>query len=307
MNYLHIFTAFYSSLYSYKGIINRLLSPVRRVIRSIANLVLPSYLSCRVSYKNCTKVQLPDVIVSFTSFPARIERVWMVVECMRRQTVMPKKVILWLSKEQFPGLNLPDSLKNRIDDFFEVRFVEGDIRSHKKYYYVSKEYPDSYIILIDDDILYSDRLVARLWDSHIRFPEAVICSYAYRISYEQDGTIKPYSSWSPLFKSKLSKGLFFGSGGGTLYKPSSLHEDLTNIDLAIKLTPIADDIWLNTMVKLNDRKVFYAGSGLLLTMSNDSQTLTSENIGAGRNDEQLKCVSNYYLSKIGKNPYENNK
>lgn len=303
MNFLHVFTNFYSSLYSCKRINNRLLSPIRRVTRWMANRVLPSYLNRLVS-DSCRGGQLSDVIVSFTSFPARIDRVWMVVECMRRQTVMPKKVILWLSKEQFPDQTLPESLKKEIDDFFVVRFVEGDIRSHKKYYYVSKEYPDSYIILIDDDIFYSDRLVERLWKAHIRFPEAVICSYAYRILYEEDGTIRPYSSWLPLFKSDLSSGLFFGSGGGTLYKPSSLHEDLTNIDLAIKLTPIADDIWLNTMVKLNDRKVFYAGSGLILTISNDSPTLTSENIGAGRNDEQLKCVSNYYLSIIGKNPYE---
>ena len=152
MNYLHVLTDFYSSLYSYNKINNRLLSPIRRVVRSVANWVLPGYLSHSVRDSNHTKVQLPDVIVSLTSFPARIDRVWMVVECMRRQTVMPKNVILWLSKEQFPDQNLPESLKKEIDDFFVVRFVEGDIRSHKKYYYVSKEYPDSYIILIDDDI-----------------------------------------------------------------------------------------------------------------------------------------------------------
>lgn len=305
MNYLHVLTDFYSSLYSYNKINNRLLSPIRRVVRSVANWVLPGYLSHSVRDSNHTKVQLPDVIVSLTSFPARIDRVWMVVECMRRQTVMPKKVILWLSKEQFPDQNLPESLKKEIDDFFVVRFVDGDIRSHKKYYYVSKEYPDSYIILIDDDIFYSDRLVERLWNSHVQYPEAVICSYAYRISYGEDGTIQSYSSWTPIYKSEISSKLFFGSGGGTLYKPSCLYEDLTNIDLAIELTPIADDIWLNTMVKLNDRKVFYAESGLILSIANDSPTLTSENVGAGRNDEQLNRISNYYLSKMGKNPYEN--
>lgn len=72
------------------------------------------------------------IIVSLTSFPARINNVWLVVECMLRQTVHADKIILWLSKDQFPSDDcIPFSLKKRISDVFEIRMVSGDIRSHK--------------------------------------------------------------------------------------------------------------------------------------------------------------------------------
>ena len=58
-------------------------TPVRRIIRFISSYILPRYLNKPNVYspKNYT-----DIIVSFTSFPARIDEVWQVVECMFRQS-----------------------------------------------------------------------------------------------------------------------------------------------------------------------------------------------------------------------------
>ena len=64
------------------------------------------------------------VIISFTSFPARINDVWKVVESLKNQSILPAKIILWLSKEQFPdGSGIPASLKDREGDIFEIRIV----------------------------------------------------------------------------------------------------------------------------------------------------------------------------------------
>lgn len=81
---------------------------------------------------------------------------------MLNQTLQPREIILWLSKEQFPTTDsLPESLKSREDDVFKIRMVDGDIRSHKKYYYVVKEYTDDLIFLIDDDIYYPTDIIER--------------------------------------------------------------------------------------------------------------------------------------------------
>lgn len=41
------------------------------------------------------------IVVSLTSFPARIKKVHIVIESLLNQTIKPDKIILWLSKEQF--------------------------------------------------------------------------------------------------------------------------------------------------------------------------------------------------------------
>lgn len=100
-------------------------------------MLLPWFLSKKkVIYKG--KIQ-KNLIVSLTSFPARIEYVWMVVETIKRQTVLPEKIILWLSVDQFPSMeSVPKTLLNEQNEMFEIRMVNDDIRSYKKYYYAMK-------------------------------------------------------------------------------------------------------------------------------------------------------------------------
>lgn len=249
-------------------------------------------------YSKTFKITPPQYhpIVSLTSFPARINNVWQVVECMMRQTYQPAKIILWLSKDQFPeGSGIPASLKEREGDMFELRIVEGDIRSHKKYHYVSKEYPDSLIFLIDDDIYYPTDILERTMKAHKDYPEAIICNYGYHKSYKENGEMMPYNSWPKEYAFSISDDLFFGSGGGTLFKPSWLHEDLTNIELAMKLTPIADDIWLNAMVSLAGREKILLPNGLILpVLIEENVKLASQNKGQNGNDEQINRIMTHY-------------
>lgn len=238
-----------------------------------------------------------NLIVSFTSFPARIENVWQVVECMKRQTLQPDKILLWLSKDQFPVEDsIPDSLLSRRDSQFEIRMVEGDIRSHKKYYYAAKEYANDLLFLIDDDIYYDTDIIRRSMTAYVEYgKKCVVCNYGSRIAYDENGC-KSYSEWLPVEgKKSIGKDLFFGSGGGTLFRPSDMYKDLTNIDLAIQLTPIADDIWLNTMAMKSDLiKVMLPHGPLLSIKEKNNVTLSSVNNGQGRNDVQLDAVRKYY-------------
>lgn len=58
--------------------------------------------------KNCKNKLQPrksgeEIIVSLTTFPARISTVWITIETIFRQEVMPDRIVLWLAKEQFPN------------------------------------------------------------------------------------------------------------------------------------------------------------------------------------------------------------
>ena len=305
MTVLDLFTRLYGRLHS-ERLYYRFLTPSRYVVRSLANHFLPNYLS---KPHRVTNKVIDGLIVSFTSFPARIDSVWQVVECLFRQTYLPEKIILWLSKEQFPSdKDLPESLRCRLNDRFEIRFVEGDIRSHKKYYYISKLFPEKYVFLIDDDIYYPTTLIENTWKAHVECPEAAICNYGFHIQYDDKGGLKPYNQWKRIYGSSYSDAIFFGSGGGTLIKPSSLYSDLKDINLALKLAPIADDIWLNAMVNLIGlKKVLLNNRQILPVCIKGDSKLASQNRENSQNDIQLENVINYYINKIGVNPFKINK
>lgn len=304
MNIYTFLTCFYGALHNYKYVPFFFLTPLRKLIRSSANLLLPWYLNKKVIYKG--RIQ-KNLIVSLTSFPARIENVWMVIEAMKRQTILPEKIILWLSREQFPTMeSIPTKLLARQDDLFEIRVVDGDIKSHKKYYYSSREFPDSLLLLIDDDIFYPLEMIERLLKAYQNNPQAVICKYGYIMKFDENGLLLPYRYWKQLTINSKDKNLFFGSGGGTLFTPSKLHRDLTNKDLFLQLTPSADDIWLNAMVKLASLPIELIDPYLPLPIkgNNKNITLSSVNVGENKNDEQLKAVSDYYRKKLSIDPFQ---
>jgi hypothetical protein len=201
---------------------------------------LPNYLS--KSKPSNGRVE-KNIILSFTSFPARINNVWQVVESIKRQSVLPEKIVLWLSQKQFPGgEGIPDSLLNEVDDLFEIRMVEDDIRSHKKYYYVMQEYPDKAFVTCDDDIYYHPDTLKHLVECSKKNPGCVIANTTRYISYGDDGNLLPYRQWRSDVKPNSSSNLIQIGVGGVLYPPHVLHEMTLNKDLFLKLTPMADDI-----------------------------------------------------------------
>ena len=160
MDALNILTRLYARLHNYPGVPYWVMTPFRKAVRNVASRILPRYLS-KPHDQNYKRED--SVIVSFTSFPARINEVWQVVSCMLRQTLQPREIILWLSKDQFPTTeSIPDSLRKLEGDRFTIRMVDGDIRSHKKYFYVAKEHPDDYVFLIDDDIYYPPTILMNI-------------------------------------------------------------------------------------------------------------------------------------------------
>lgn len=80
-------------------------SILRFLIRWSANLILPLYfVLSRNKIKYCSSNKLLNdrrVIVSLTSFPQRINRVWLVVENILRQTITPDMYVFGYPKNSF--------------------------------------------------------------------------------------------------------------------------------------------------------------------------------------------------------------
>lgn len=272
-----------------------------------ANVVLPIYFRCSKSNKmNCSPRSNSGVIVSFTSFPKRIGKVWMVVESMLRQKIMPAEIHLWLSRKQFPNEDgLPNSLKREIRKGLQVHFVDVDIRSHKKYYYIFQLRSEEKIMTIDDDILYRSDAIEKLLYYHKKYPDSVIANYARKIETE-DGNLKPYDTWKQHDPEGTDIDMFFGSGGGTLFPPHVLHPDVLKLDSCLACCPTADDIWLNAMTRLNHKRIVktdYSKVFLQIINLGDIKLSDTENVGPNGNDRQISLVRNYCINNYHIDPF----
>lgn len=106
--------------------------------------------SSRYRLNSIAKSRCKDLIISLTSYPKRIGYVWMTIETLLRQDVLPEKIILYLSKRQFPKQydDLPANLLKLQNRGLEIIFVDDDLRSHKKYYYAMTEFPDKCVLTV---------------------------------------------------------------------------------------------------------------------------------------------------------------
>jgi hypothetical protein len=302
----------FDKLYNHIADRNKFLTKVRFYsiqrfsVRVIANLFIPLYYKLTKNNKSAklsdTDSHVPVLIVSLTTFPARIKRVWIVIESILRQTHKPDRIILWLSKEQFGSMSeLPKNLLDLCNRGLEIRFCDQDYKSHKKYYYALKEYPEDIMVTFDDDIIYPTFLIAQLVSLHKKYPESVCCHRGLVIKTNKN-KILPYIEWPALKKDVgTSYRIFQTSGGGTLFPPHSLHNEVLNYEVFTKFCFYADDIWLNIMCYLNDVTIVTSDfhSDYLPVINLKNQMLSSINVDLFENDKQLENVRNYYIEKAG--------
>lgn len=310
----NFFCTVYNLLRNRKYIPIRFFSPFRFIWRRLSNFILPAILNSSTKYNNLVASDFLRplgieklCIVSFTSFPRRIANVWQVIECLKRQSIRPDKILLYLSQEQFHTLkDVPESITSRIDEVFEVRIVEGDLRSFKKFYYSFNEFSDDIVILVDDDIYYPINMIENMLKAYVENQQMVICRYGSKIQFDYQDNIKKYSDWKPLQKSTDSENIFLGTGGGSLFHPKSLYKDILNKNLFNELCPLADDIWINAMVRLSGIKIKKIKDELLLPIiTKNNETLCKVNVSEGQNDIQIKAVDDYYYRTLGKRIFNN--
>ena len=277
--------------YSKNVVANTLTFKVKRFIsKTLYNIFAAQY------YKS-NKMKLSggnDVIVSLTTFPDRIEKTWLVIESLIDQTIPPDKIVLTLSSKQFiNGLaDLPKELLSQLNRGLEIIWSEDDLRSHKKYYYVMNKYPNSKVITVDDDFFYSQGMVEHLLNANQQYPDAVICNLAAK----KNGS--SYKDWkNMLFEEVLPTTEIMQYGGsGVLYPPNSLHQDAFDKKKILNLCPLADDIWLNCMTIINNKKIVKTSYPyyLMPVYFKTTRALKDINVGEDMNSIQIKKLKEYY-------------
>lgn len=237
----------------------------------------------------------PRIIASLTSYPPRIGTVDRAIRSLLAQKTLPDKVVMYLYVGDFPAgeSDLPPQLRELLANDVVIRWVDEDLKSHKKWYWAFKDYPDDLIVLFDDDLVYRNDLIGELLDCHERFPDCVCASRTHFVVFGENDLFLPYGEWeleAPIVYPELalvpSAQLFVTTGAGTLFPPHSLPDEAFDKDSIKELCLNADDVWLNEMLRSRKVKVVAATANQELEYIPDTQevALCHENLDSGGND-----------------------
>lgn len=187
------------------------------------------------------KRQVP-LVVSLTTYPARIGMIHHVIKTLLTQTVKPDVLVLWLAPEQFPNReqDLPQELLDLREYGLTIDWCK-DTRSYKKLIPTLLKYPDAVIITADDDMYYHPKMVEQLYKAYLQDDSCIHCHRVTKFEME-NGEYKTRAGGydiypHPSFLHKLT------GCSGVCYPPHCLHKDITDDSLFMTLAPTNDDIW----------------------------------------------------------------
>lgn len=233
------------------------LEPVRR--EALVNAINRDKVSCEIELDRdrpgtaagpAVRASGREVVVSLTTHPGRIYDAHYAIHSLLCQTVLPDRVVLWLSECEFPRRegDLPGAVLAMRRRGLELRFVRENLKSYKKIIPALEAFPGAVIVTADDDMAYPAFWLEKLLAVHEKKPDAIWAAMARRFEPE-----RAYCDWPSVETSaepSVSGAIFAVGCGGVLYPPGSLDERTRDMRMAMRLAPTADDVWMWAMASL---------------------------------------------------------
>lgn len=239
------------------------------------------------------------LVISLTSFPGAIDYAAGVIKSLLHGSVLPDKIVLYVTMSQFEGIGLPKEILEleRDNEIFEIRNYDREIRSYRKLIPALMDFPEATIVTVDDDVAYHRHMLRDLLNLHMKFPQDILAHRAKRISLGN-----PYKKWKKyrwyhflgrryyLRYDTIQTGV-----GGVLYPAHSLRAEMMDEGLFTGLAPTADDLWFWAAAVANGRRVIPVPfgrnkpKGLGKPKSLSLKTVNFKS-GKDRNSEALKAI-----------------
>lgn len=291
------------------------------VMSRLCAYVFTKYMILRGPRKPCIKKKnyCENAIVSLTSFPKRINTLWMVIDSLCNQNLQPRVINLTLCVDEFPNMerDLPNSLLYYKDYGLRISWIDHSLGPHSKYLYALQHYAEHYVITVDDDIYYRKDLVQRLYWISRKFPSCVCANNAVQI-VNTDFIIPTYNNFSLPSNELYPSHNYVALGyNGVIYPPHVFNNSQAYDTDVIKHTcKRADDLWLKAQEILCDVKVVYGGfyttsieiygSQLISLRSTNTSKVESGNDKQWENLNKTFNLNNRLIEKV-KEENERNK
>ena len=286
-----------------------LLKKIKKIVITIDNkflkyLIIDTYLKLkyffkiRRAYASIGKINIEkkrkhtlnkELLISLTSYSKRFRTLPLVLYSLRNQSILPDKIEVWI--EENDKSLLPDKIYNLKD--VKIKICENGLYSYKKIIPSLREDDNRFIATFDDDIIYPENSLEALILKSKKYPNDIIANRIHEIKLK-NSLPDSYDKWEKNFlgENDLS---FFTSGRGTLFPPKCFYKDIFNKKSFMELCPSADDIWLNWMAKLNDKKIRHSGIETKYTLIKVIKSgLWKKNVKQNFNDVQIKRIIEKY-------------
>lgn len=279
--------------------ISKAITKIKKAITFISLIIYYQFMPCTLGI-NKKEYRHKKIVLSLTTYSKRLHSLHLCLRSLLNQNYRPDKVILYLGNDLKINQLSHKILKLRK---FGLEIIEHgeNLKSHKKYYYAMKSFPEDIVITVDDDCIYDRHLVESLVNSYKRFPYAVSCRRANKITFDEKKNILPYSQWVIGCKEfDYPSMLYLATGvGGVLYPPHSLDKEVFNKVNIYQLCLPADDIWLKCMQILKRTPTVIVRSNHIhpfLIPYTSRVALANSNVLKNKNDLYIKKVAyNYHI------------
>lgn len=211
-------------------------------------------------------IEKNTLIVSFTSYPARIGTVHSVIESLLNQGVERSlyHIVLVLCSKEFPKreIDLTSGIRKLITSGeIEIIWHEKNIKSHKKLIPTLKKYPDNPILIMDDDSIKPKGWLKMFIDDHKKYPNDIIGGN-FSWFFSDNLELRRFKSYcrkcGTTMNGKTGIVLNFAKpangDGGTLYPAGTFTDKrFFDEDLMMELSPTSDESWQFCFNIIEDR------------------------------------------------------
>jgi hypothetical protein len=243
------------------------------------------------------------ILVSFTTIPSRVKSAEYTVRSIISGKILPEAICVYVDDETFKLITTQSIFINKLITIGFLRLTSvKDVGPYTKFVYALKDYPETDIVICDDDVLYPDYWLNELLHTRYNLSKqnTIICHRGHEVTFKENGKINSYSEWPKQVMDIDSEALLFPTGtGGVLYPANSMPSIAYNEAIFKKLAPTADDIWFwlsaisNKCTFQLTRKPFNEKKFLEVPHSQTSN-LWSLNVHKNANDTQLENSLNYF-------------
>ena len=232
-------------------------------------------------------------VVSLTSYGKRLDIVHLTILSLMRQSVRPDRIVLWLDIEEGSSA-VPDALRKLEEYGLDIRYGCEDLKGHKKYFWALREFADSCVITVDDDVMYPADTVESLLAAHNRYPDAVVARRVNRMVLA-DGALAPYADWEfEWHEDDAPRDDLLATGvGGILYPPRCFGDRAFDLGLITDTSFGNDDLWLKANEIIEGRKVAWVPCKRIRfhqIVADQDEGLNSFNVLCGGNDASMEAI-----------------
>lgn len=203
---------------------------------------------------NPNKIQHKEIIVSMTTIPSRSLYLFETVNSILNQTVLPRKIYIGICqkslRENKLDYNIHLSIKNH--PLVEIIYLDVDFGPIMKLITGLKVCKESdRIITVDDDTIYSDRMIEYFIKENSKNPDSVLCNIG-RIHQEHFNIVTSKKVFRTAQQIDSLEGY-----GGVMYLPQffNLNELLNFLEKASYSIKCNDDIVISIYLYNRKRKI----------------------------------------------------